>query len=70
MVGSDFIRSVLDMFAYEEDDDTLIVGAGVPRKWTRGTGVVLRGLPTQRGIVDLTMRRCGVVRVEVRITRG
>jgi hypothetical protein len=65
-VGSDFIRSLLDMFAYEEDENTLIVGAGVPREWTRGTGVVLRGLRTQRGIVDLTMREVdGVVQVEV-----
>lgn len=65
-VGSDFIRSVLDMFAYEEDENTLVVGAGVPREWTRGTGVVLRGLRTQRGIVDLTMREVdGVVQVQV-----
>lgn len=56
-VGSDFIRSVLDMFAYEDDGGVLVVGAGVPVEWTRGSGVVLRGLRTHYGTLDLTMRR-------------
>ncbi|MDQ2890425.1 MAG: discoidin domain-containing protein [Gemmatimonadota bacterium] len=42
-VGSDFIRSVLDIFVYErEEDAALVVGAGVPESWARspgGTGV-------------------------------
>ncbi|MGH7731643.1 MAG: discoidin domain-containing protein [Candidatus Eiseniibacteriota bacterium] len=33
-VGSDFVRSVLDMLAYERGrDSTLVVGAGVPWSW-------------------------------------
>jgi hypothetical protein len=33
-VGSDFVRSVLDMLAYERSSDsTLVVGAGVPWEW-------------------------------------
>ena len=54
-VGSDFIRSVLDMFAYEENG-ALIIGAGVPLEWTAGTGAILRGLRTQYGTIDITIR--------------
>jgi len=33
-VGSDFVRSVLDMLAYERDrDSSLVLAAGVPWKW-------------------------------------
>jgi hypothetical protein len=33
-VGSDYIRSVLDMFAYvRESDSALVVGAGIPSSW-------------------------------------
>src|SRR5688500_8752270 len=36
-VGSDFIRSALDMFAYErESDSSLVIGAGIPEKWEIG----------------------------------
>lgn len=41
-VASDVIRSVLDLFAYREDDDTIIVLAGVPREWLAGAGVRVR----------------------------
>ena len=54
-VGSDFIRSVLDMFAYEEGD-RLIVGAGVPEAWKRGKGVTVRGLRTHFGTLNLRMQ--------------
>lgn len=56
-VGSDFIRSVLDMFAYEDDGGVLVIGAGVPEEWMVGSGVVLRGLRTHYGTLDLSMRR-------------
>ena len=60
-VGSDFIRSVLDMFAYErESDSSLVVGAGVPERWmTADSGVVVRGLRTPYGGLNLTMRARG-----------
>ncbi len=42
-VGSDFIRSLLDFFAYERDaDQALVLGAGVPAAWLaepKGLGV-------------------------------
>jgi hypothetical protein len=67
-VGSDFIRSVLDMFAYErEADSALVVGAGVPAAWvTDAPGVTVRGLRTEYGTLDLEMRaQAGVVRARV-----
>jgi hypothetical protein len=54
-VGTDFVRSILDMLAYErESDSTLVVAAGVPRAWLAGKGVVVKGLHTRWGPIDLT----------------
>ena len=60
-VGSDFVRSALDMFAYDrESDSALVVGAGVPAAWvTSAPGVVVQGLHTAFGTLDLTMRAQG-----------
>ncbi|HWJ21965.1 MAG TPA: discoidin domain-containing protein [Gemmatimonadaceae bacterium] len=77
-VGSDFVRSTLDMFAYDrEADSALVVGAGVPSRWTtEAPGVSVRGLRTVYGALDLAMRaeRDSVVRVHVgameRVPRG
>jgi hypothetical protein len=68
-VGSDFIRSVSDMFAYEkESDSTLVIGAGVPRAWvTQAPGVTVRGLRTHYGSLDLAMRGTAS---RVRVTVG
>jgi hypothetical protein len=57
-VGSDYIRSVLDLFAYERPEDgSLVLGAGVPADWVRASGgVSLRGLRTRWGRLDLAMR--------------
>lgn len=57
-VGSDFIRSALDMFAYErEHDDALVIGAGILPEWLVGAGVRLNGLSTHYGKFGYTMRR-------------
>ena len=56
-VASDFIRSTLDMVAYErESDSTLVVGAGIPFEWARDPhGVTVRGLRTWWGPLSLRM---------------
>ncbi|MGI8549115.1 MAG: discoidin domain-containing protein [Gemmatimonadaceae bacterium] len=56
-VGSDFLRSLLDLFAYErESDSTLVIGAGVPEVWARSArGVSVRGLRTPYGLLDLSL---------------
>jgi hypothetical protein len=65
-VGSDFIRSILDLFAYETADGALVVGAGVPEAWVRGEGLEMAGLRTYHGTLDLRMRAEGsTVRVRI-----
>jgi hypothetical protein len=55
-VGSDFVRSVLDMLAYpRERDDALVIGAGVPPGWLEGHGVSVRDLPTPYGPLAFSM---------------
>ena len=69
-VGSDFARSVLDMLAYaRERDDALVIAAGVPLAWARGTGVTVHDLPTSYGRLGYALHaREG--RVEVDLERG
>ena len=59
-VASDFIRSALDLFAYERPQDAaLVLGAGVFPAWLADGGLELRGLHTRWGTLDLAMRREG-----------
>jgi len=65
-VGSDFVRSVLDMLAYERArDSTLVVGAGVPWSWLEGKNArpplptVVREVRTIYGPVGYTMSALG-----------
>ncbi|HEX6199772.1 MAG TPA: hypothetical protein VF150_05860, partial [Thermoanaerobaculia bacterium] len=51
-VASDFVRSVLDLFAYEEREaERLVLGAGVPAEWLAGKdgGIAVRHLGTPWG---------------------
>jgi F5/8 type C domain/Bacterial alpha-L-rhamnosidase 6 hairpin glycosidase domain len=59
-VGSDFIRSVVDMFVYHRDeDDALVLGAGILPDWLRAPDarIAVSGLRTPYGTVDYTIRR-------------
>ena len=60
-VGSDYIRSVLDMFAYDRaSDSALVVGAGIAEKWVReAPGVKVRALGTPYGPIDFDIRATG-----------
>jgi len=59
-VGSDFIRSILDMFAYErEGDSSLVIGAGIPESWVREAGVHIQNLSTHYGRLSYSMRAIG-----------
>ena len=61
--GSDFLNSVLNMFAYTQDtkDGTqLVCFAGIPKAWVdSGEAIELHGLRTQFGKVSLRMKREG-----------
>ncbi len=66
-VGSDYLRSVLDMFAYDREDGALVVGAGIRPEWiTQSLGVEVRGMSTHEGLLNFTMRAGqGKVRVHI-----
>ncbi|MBW3670635.1 MAG: hypothetical protein KY432_03055, partial [Acidobacteria bacterium] len=68
-VGSDFIRSILDIFAYERDD-ALVIAAAVPLDWTlTNEGVGVEMLRTRHGPLTWSMRRDGDS-IIVRIAEG
>lgn len=54
-VGSDFIRSMIDVFVYEKGD-ALILAAGVVDEWL-GRGVIVENISTHYGLVSYTMKR-------------
>jgi hypothetical protein len=57
-VASDFVRSVLDMFAYErEGDDSLVIAAGLPARWFDGQGVAIENLRTPQGRLGYSIKR-------------
>ena len=59
-IASDFVRSVLDMFAYRRAaDSAMVLGAGVPASWLDGEGMTLSGLRTPRGRLGFSLRREG-----------
>jgi hypothetical protein len=66
-VASDFLRSALDMFAYDREDGALVIGAGILPEWvTEAPGVAVRNLDTHQGIVSYTMQGSGSsIRVNV-----
>jgi len=56
-VASDFIRSALDLFAYErEGDQSMVLAAGVPVAWMEGAGIALRGLRSPWGRLGFALR--------------
>jgi len=67
-VGSDYVRSFLDLLAYERDSDhALILAAGVPDSWIAAPGgVTVRRLPTPWGLLDFSLaKEGGSVRLKV-----
>jgi hypothetical protein len=66
-VGSDFIRSMIDFFVYE-NEDKLVLAAGVTERWL-AQGVHISGLHTHYGVLGYSMTRDGDA-VRVRIDGG
>jgi hypothetical protein len=59
-VASDFIRAVLDLFAYErEADQSIVLGAGVPPEWLDAPGVAVKDLRTPYGVLSYSVGREG-----------
>jgi len=70
-VASDFIRSFLDLLAYERDSDqALVLAAGVPAEWIAAPGgVAVRRLPTPWGLLDYSLTKEGDA-VRLRVAGG
>ncbi len=66
-ISSDYIRSALDLFAYErESDRALVLAAGIPHAWLAGGGVAVRDLRTSYGKLGYRMReQGGRLRIEI-----
>jgi hypothetical protein len=64
-ISSDYIRSALDLFAYERDgDQALVLAAGVPSAWlATPEGVGVTGLRTAHGPLSYRFRREGDIHV-------
>jgi hypothetical protein len=57
-VASDFIRSALDLFAYErESDHSLVIAAGVPDAWLDRDGIAVENLRTPYGPLTYSLKR-------------
>ena len=57
-VASDFVRSALDMFAYERDvDGPIVLAAGVPSAWLTGKGIAIEDLNTSHGSLSYSLQR-------------
>jgi hypothetical protein len=57
-VASDFIRSALDLFAYERNaDHALVLAAGVPPAWFDGAGISVGNLRTSYGMLSYSLKK-------------
>jgi hypothetical protein len=56
-VASDYIRSVLDLFAYERGDGAMVLAGGVPAPWLDRAGIAIRGLRTPYGTLNYSLVR-------------
>ena len=69
-VASDQIRSVLDLFAYEDEGEaSLVLAAGVPMAWLRGgKGLSIRDLRTPWGRLSWSARVGADGAIDVRVS--
>ena len=60
-VGSDYVRSFLDLLAYERDSDhALVLAAGVPAAWISAPGgVSVKRMPTPWGLLEYSLAKAG-----------
>ena len=66
-VASDFLRSALDLFAYEDPaGQSVVLAAGVARAWLAGRGLRVRAIHTRFGPVSYRLReRAGRLELEL-----
>jgi hypothetical protein len=66
-VASDFIRSVLDLFAYERDGQ-LVLAAGIDPRWLEGDGIAIDNLRTPWGSLSYSLKRGADGKPDLKIT--
>lgn len=68
-IASDYVRSALDLFAYDRDaDHAVVLAAGVQPAWLEGDGIAVRDLRTPYGRLGYTLKAKGGV-VELVVTQ-
>lgn len=67
-VASDYLRAVLDLFAYERDNQAMVLAGGIPAAWLDRAGVAIRGLRTPYGTVSYSLARTGERIAELTLT--
>ncbi|MBB3226669.1 hypothetical protein FHW69_001259 [Luteibacter sp. Sphag1AF] len=59
-IASDYVRSALDLFAYDRAaDHAFVLAAGVPAAWLEGEGIIVRDMRTPYGKLGYTLKRVG-----------
>ena len=59
-IASDYVRSALDLFAYDRaSDGAMVLGAGIPAAWLDGEGVTIHDLRTTYGRLGYTLKAKG-----------
>jgi hypothetical protein len=59
-IASDYVRSALDLFAYDRaSDKSMVLAAGVQPEWLAGEGVSIHDLRTPYGRLGYTLRARG-----------
>ena len=59
-IASDYVRSALDLFAYDrESDGSMVLAAGVQPDWLKGEGIAIRDLRTPYGRLGYTLTAKG-----------
>ena len=69
-VASDFLRSILDIFAYEREiDHSVVIAAGVPARWFDEQGVAIDNLRTPYGRLGYAIKHRDTL-LELDVTTG
>jgi hypothetical protein len=67
-VASDFVRSALDLFAYDRvEDKSIVLAAGIPALWIDGAGIAVDHLRTPYGELSYRLKRSGK-RIELQVS--
>ena len=69
-VGSDYIRSLRSLFAFEEESDqSLVIAAGIPDEWLESAGgVSVKRLPTYHGTLNYSLSRDAPGKLRLKLT--